>query len=213
MRKALAAEPVSRLSQGAVDRMVRAVLAGRSIPWDLASLERYTRLHRRLVFLKARYALRIALPPRYAELPLEPPAFASDALTRIRLASELTQRFSDMLFRRTRSTRLAAASMERAVAEALVSLVMHSYVLDPELLLEFANNPRVTLVDADSFGLLAEFTVREHPEGSEVRRHRPHPVSAILLARYELTRKSPPQAQRFSLVRELSRPLARRRLR
>ena len=67
MRKALAGEPVSRLSQGAVDRMVRAVLAGRSIPWDLASLDRYTRLHRRLVFLKARYALRIALPPRYAD--------------------------------------------------------------------------------------------------------------------------------------------------
>jgi hypothetical protein len=56
-------------------------------------------------------------------------------------------------------------------------------VLDPELLLTFANNPRVTLVDADAFGLLAEFTTREHPEGSEVRRHRMHSLTAILLAR------------------------------
>jgi site-specific recombinase XerD len=183
MRKALAGEPINRLSQGAVDRMVRAVLAGRSIPWDLASLDRYTRLHRRLVFLKARYALRIALPPRYAELPLEPPAFPSDTLTRMRLANELTQRFSELLYRRTRRMREAVITSERAVAEALVSLAMHSYVLDPELLLAFANNPQVTLVDADAFGLLAEFTVRENLEGSEVRRHRLHPLSAILLAR------------------------------
>ena len=213
MRKALAGEPVSRLSQGAADRMVRAVLAGRSMPWDVASLDRYTRLHRRLVFLKARYALRIALPPRYAELPLEPPAFASDALTRMRLARELKERFTAFLYRRTRKARDPRLAIERAAAEALVSLVMHSYVLDSELLLAFAKNPQVGLVDAKGFGLLAEFTLREYAEGNEVRRHRLHPVSALLLARLaklDTTGFSAGEAAKevLAVVRELSASVA-----
>ena len=209
MHKALAGQPVSHLIQGTVDRMVRAVLGGRSVPWDLASLDRYTRLYRRLVFLKARYALRIALPPRYAELPLEPAAFPSDALSRLRRADELRRRFLDMLFRRTRSLRSLTVTVERAAAEAAASLAIYSYVLDPELLASLVANPRVRLVHAESFGLLAEFTAREHPEGKEVRRHRLHPLSAILFARLaRLGGKSFSAAQATKEVLAIARELS-----
>lgn len=72
MREALGRRRLDTIDQSRVDAMVRAVLKGRRAPADLPALERYARLHRRLVYLKARYSLAIALPARYSALPLEP---------------------------------------------------------------------------------------------------------------------------------------------
>ena len=97
--------------------------------------------------------------------------------------------------------------MERAVAEALVSLVMHSYVLDPELLLAFANNPRVV---ASGRRRLRPARRIHHPRASGRQRSpAPSPAFAVCdFARATFEHRSREVSPRHKPQKKFSLPFA-----
>lgn len=183
MREALGRRRLDTIDQSRVNAMVRAVLKGRRAPADLPALERYARLHRRLVYLKARYSLAIALPARYSALPLEPAAFPADSLVLADAGRALVGAFGDLAFRRARAQRLDRVPPDRAVVEAVASAVLHSWVLDARLLHNLLRSATCPVVDAGPFGLLGEFELRVNAHDIELRRHRLHPLTAALMLR------------------------------
>lgn len=180
MRSILNGKPLKQLTQADVDQIFQAALDGKSEPRSLASLERYNKVMRRFRFLKDRYSLKIALPRKFSELPLEKAAFEQDALQCTRMHTAICRGFQELAFKRARSSSKKTETAQ--FAEVICSLVIHSYILDQSLLRGLFENSTIKLLDAP-IGLFVEFCVSSDETDTSVRRHALHPVSAVLLAR------------------------------
>lgn len=180
MRSILIGKPLKQLTQADVDQIFQAALDGKSEPRSLASLERYNKVMRRFRFLKDRYSLKIALPRKFSELPLEKAAFEQDALQCTRMHAAICRGFQELAFKRARSSSKITETAQ--FAEAICSLVIHSYILDQSLLLGFFENGTIKLLDAP-VGMFVEFCMGSDETDTSIRRHALHPISAVLLAR------------------------------
>lgn len=183
LKKQLRRKPLATLEQKDVDAVFATILAGRNRPTTLVELDACRRAHRVLAWARRRYSLALKLPASFVRLPLPVPAFGIDGLDKARLGQELGAAFADVLFDRARSLRQLAASAGRAVAEAVVSLAIHSLVSDVPALLALCRESEFTLLDAGSLGLFVQLADSGKGETAMYRRYRLHPLSALLLAR------------------------------
>lgn len=183
LKKQLRRKPLAKLEQKDVDAVFATILAGKYRPTTLVELDACRRAHRVLAWARRRYSLTLKLPGSFARLPLPVPAFGIEALNNARRGQDLEAAFADVLFDRARSLRQLAASAGRTVAEAVVSLAVHSLVSDVSTLLAMCRKSEFTLLDAGSLGLLAQLAEPGNGESPMYRRYRLHPLSALLLSR------------------------------
>ena len=183
LKKQLRRKPLATLEQKDVDAVFATILAGRNRPTTLVELDACRRAHRVLAWARRRYSLTLKLPASFVRLPLPVPAFGIDGLGKARLGQELGAAFADVLFDRARSLRQLAASAGRTVAEAVVSLAIHSLVSDVPTLMALCRKSEYSLLGAGSLGLFVQLAEPGKGETAMYRRYRLHPLSALLLAR------------------------------
>lgn len=180
MRSALEGKSLKDITQNTVDAAFRAVLNGRSIPTDLASLKRYSRLNSRMRFLKDRYSLQVNLPPQFSELPLEPAAFKQNFFVDVQAYEAACDQFSKLILERSR--RSFHLDDEARVAEMIVSLILHSWVLDANIIRTFVKRRFAALVDTP-LGIFFELQASGGASHSSLRRYAAHPITSLLISR------------------------------
>ncbi|GEM_PF-4982052 len=183
LKKQLRRKSLATLEQKDVDAVFATILAGKNRPTTLIELDACRRAHRVLAWARRRYSLTLKLPASFVRLPLPAPAFGIDALNHARLGQDLAAAFAGILFDRARSLRQLAASAGRTIAEAVVSMAIHSLVSDVPTLLVMCRESEFTLLDAGSLGLFVQIAEPGNGETAMYRRYRLHPLSALLLAR------------------------------
>lgn len=198
LRSSLTRKPLRLIGQADVDAVFAALLRGRKAPASMSELEACRRAYRLLAWCQHRYNLEIRLPKVFLPLPPAGASFDPGSLARAKAARELPAEFDRVLVARARDLRHPQAAPSRQVAEAVVSLIVHSRVADYQRVAGLFDGGHFHLVDDGPAGTWVRLT----HSGAEIAddesmhcRYALHPVTAALLARLHVCRSASPDAQ------------------
>jgi integrase len=178
-----------RADQAGVNALFSEILHGKRRLKRLSDIVAYEHASRVVRQLKYRKGWPLKLP-RHLSLPrnLTTP-FNEYSLAGARLAAALRAQFHNLLALRARlPTRTGLPAPSRAAAEAIVSLVLDSRVVDVDVVTGLVESPRIPTLDTGELGIYTDIAVVNRSAQPEVRRYRLHPLTALLsdrLARVE----------------------------
>ena len=168
-------------NQKAIDAVFSEILHGKAAPRTLSDVVAHDHACRLLRALKYRKGWPVTLPASHRLLDQPPSQFAADSPAKTRLARTLREKFFDVLSARARlPSRAGTASRDRRAAEAIVSMVLHSCILDVEVIASLIEGPRFTALDAGALGIFLDTCVVNRSGQVEPRRYRLHPLTALL---------------------------------
>lgn len=191
LRARLARKPLRALNQADVDALFATLLQGRKAPTSTSELEACRRAYRLLSWCQHRYDLEVRLPRVYLPMPAPMSCFDSDTLAQAKAARRLPAEFDRVLAARARDLRHPQAATSRQIAEAAVSLILHSRVADLQRATDFFDGGHFDLVDdglAGTWVTLRQLRTDHIDEESMLWRYAIHPVTAALLARLHASR-------------------------
>lgn len=181
LRKWIRGRDLRQVSQQDVDRLYAEVLGAREHPRTESELQAMQRIDSLLRWLKRRYGLGHLRLPASRSLVALPVDHRQGDLVQLTLWQNLRAAFEAVLHQRARrGARLARASR---LAEALVGVVLYSFVCDPRAVAGLLEPSTWRLVHVPGLGIYLELRQLWPNHDEAVNRYRLHPLAALLLGR------------------------------